>query len=49
MDDADRPPRWWTLPEDVLRDLLTRSHCGESPGALMAELYANSEIEGVGP
>ncbi len=49
MHDPDRPPRWYTLPEGELRDLLARSHCGESPGALMAELRPDSETEDVDP
>ncbi len=37
--------KWWTLPGDVLALLLERAHGGESPDALLLELYANSDTE----
>lgn len=37
--------RWWVLPGDVLRQLLTRAAAGESVDLLLAELWANSDTE----
>jgi hypothetical protein len=39
---------WWTIPGDVLLDMLRRCHDGEDPDLVFAEAYANVEHEDTG-
>lgn len=34
---------WWTIPGDVMLDMLRRAHLGEDPDTVYAEQYANAE------
>lgn len=36
---------WWSISGEALLDMLRRAHAGESPDAVYAEEYANSEHE----
>lgn len=36
---------WWTIHGGDLLDLLRRTHDGEDPDAVYAEVYANAEHE----
>lgn len=36
---------WWVISEDRLRTLLTCAAAGEDPDLIVAEEYANSEVE----
>ena len=36
---------WWTIHGEALLDALHRSHDGDDPDVVYAELYANSEHE----
>lgn len=38
-------PGWNVISDDALLALLRRAHAGEDPGLLMAETYANADIE----
>lgn len=36
---------WWSISQSALLELLRRAHAGENPDLLLAEEYANSEVE----
>lgn len=46
-DDTPASPGWWVLSGEDLLYALRRTHDGEDPALVYAEMYANSEHEHV--
>jgi hypothetical protein len=40
---------WFVVSDVQLRDALRRAHEGDDPGLVLAELYANCEVERIDP
>lgn len=36
---------YWVLSDEDLAEMMERAHMGEEPGVVIAEFYANSEVE----
>ena len=45
VSDPDTEQEWWTIAGSALLAALRRSHEGEDPELVYAELYANSDVE----